>query len=269
MVNEREKELLKRVDAPSKGRFAEINGMDMYFEVHGEGEPLFVLHGFSATSQIWKPRIPAFKEHFQIILPDLRGHGRSTNPSREFTHRQSAKDILALADHLGIERFMAMGASTGGMTLIHAATQEPDRIEALVLAAATIYFPEAAREIMRDMAPEKLTDEAIRNMREAHKWSDDQVRDLRRQFYGFKDSYDDMNFTAPYLTTIKARTLIIHGDRDQFFPVNIPYEMYQAIPNSYLWIVPNGDHSPTLRDPEAFQRHAVDFLHGNWEKEAD
>ena len=70
------------------------------------------------------------------------------------------------------------------------------------------------------------------------------MRDLMRQFIGFKDSYEDMNLTPPYLATIKARTLIVHGDRDEFFPVDIPVDMYKSIPGSQLWIVPNGDHVP-------------------------
>ncbi len=76
-----------------------------------------------------------------------------------------------------------------------------------------------------------------------------------------------MNFTAPLLSTIQARTLIVHGDRDQFFPVAIPVEQYQAIPHSYLWIIPRGSHSP-IGGPwkEVFERTALEFLAGEWEK---
>jgi pimeloyl-ACP methyl ester carboxylesterase len=90
-----------------------------------------------------------------------------------------------------------------------------------------------------------------------------QVRQLVAQFNGFKDSYDDMTFTPPHLRTIKARTLIVHGDRDEFFPVSIPVAMYQAIPGSALWIVPGGDHVPIFGDREAgFLKTALTFLRG-------
>jgi pimeloyl-ACP methyl ester carboxylesterase len=69
-----------------------------------------------------------------------------------------------------------------------------------------------------------------------------------------------MNFTAPYLSTIQARTLMVHGDRDQFFPINIPLEMYRSIPNSSLWIVPNGQHGPHRQHPEEFLRITTLFL---------
>ena len=77
-----------------------------------------------------------------------------------------------------------------------------------------------------------------------------------------------MNFTAPYLSTITAKTLIVHGDRDHLFPVSIPVEMYSAVPNAYLWIVPNGDHVPIMdKRAEAFTRTVLEFLGGEWETE--
>jgi pimeloyl-ACP methyl ester carboxylesterase len=97
-------------------------------------------------------------------------------------------------------------------------------------------------------------------MRRVHTRGDEQIRALRRQFHAFKDSYDDMNFTGPFLSTITARTLIVHGDRDEFFPVNIPVEMYQSIPRAALWIVPNGGHVP-IQDPTMpFLPRALEFL---------
>jgi pimeloyl-ACP methyl ester carboxylesterase len=79
-------------------------------------------------------------------------------------------------------------------------------------------------------------------MRPVHARGDEQMRLLISNFNAMADGYDDMNFTPPYLSTITARTMIIHGDRDPFFPVSIPVEMYHSIPNSALWIVPNTGH---------------------------
>ena len=245
---------------------ASLNGISMYYETYGQGEPLILLHGFNSSGTAWKDVIPAFASSYKLIVPDLRGHGRSTNPSNRFTHRQSALDIYALLDQLGIRTVKAMGISTGGMTLLHMATQQPARIEAMVLIGATSYFPEQAREIMRKSTPESLTDAQLKRARETHKISDDQVRALRAEFYAFKDSYDDMNFTPPYLATIRARTLIVHGDRDQFFPVDIPVQEYKSIPHSYLWIVPNGSHVPIGAHLAEFNQNALAFLRGDWEK---
>ena len=79
----------------------------------------------------------------------------------------------------------------------------------------------------------------------------------------FKDSYTDMNFTPPYLSTIQARTLIVHGDRDHLYPVGLALEMYTAIPKSYLWIIPNGGHGPIFGKMAGhFVEAAMEFLRG-------
>ena len=149
------------------------------------------------------------------------------------------------------------------MTLLHMATQQPSRIDAMVLIGATTSFTEQARKIMRAATAESSTPEESQGQRERHVRGDEQFRALRKQFNGFKDSYDDLNFTSLYLSIITARTLIIHGDRDEFFPIEIPMEMYKAIPKSYLWIVPNGGHFP-FEDTDEFTVQATQFLSGRW-----
>ena len=242
-----------------------INDMEMYFEVYGEGEPVVLLHGFFGSSKMWEPLRDELASAFQLIIPDLRGHGKSTNPGKEFTHRQSAKDVYALLDHLEIDRFKAMGVSTGGMTLLHMATQQDDRLESMVLIGATVYFPDEARAVMEQTTFEKRNDPMWSWLNDYHSRGDDQIEMLFNQFHGFKDSYDDMNFTSPLLSTIETQTLVVHGDRDIFFPVNIPVEMYRAIPNSYLWIVPNGGHVPIFDEMlPKFLQTATAFLSNDW-----
>lgn len=242
------------------GRSYALNGIEMYVESHGEGEPLVLLHGFGGAGSMWGSMVAELATQYRVIVPDLRGHGRSTNPSQQFTHRQSAQDVLALVDSLGIDRFKAMGISTGGMTLLHVATREPSRVEAMVLIGATIYFPEQAREIMRISTVDRLRPADYERGRRIHARGDEQTRELEAQFHAFKDSYDDMNFTGPYLSTITARTLIVHGDRDEFFPVEIPLEMYRGIPNAQLWIIPGGKHVPIFMPGVPFVATARAFL---------
>ena len=171
--------------------------------------------------------------------------------------------MFALLDQLGVTRFRAMGISTGGMTLLHMATRQPSRVEAMVLIGATHYFPEQARVIMRKESQRDPTPQDLQYYRECVARGDSQIRELAKQFGEFKDSYEDMNFTAPLLGTIKARTLIVHGDRDEFFPVSIPVEMYRSIPGSALWIIPHGDHVPILgAHAREFQEVVVPFLQG-------
>jgi pimeloyl-ACP methyl ester carboxylesterase len=91
------------------GRIETLNGVELYFEVHGSGAPLILLHGFTGCSQDWSALIPNWSEHFQLIVPDLRGHGRSSVLAGPFRHRDAAADIIALLDHLGIGTFKGLG----------------------------------------------------------------------------------------------------------------------------------------------------------------
>jgi len=237
----------------------------MYYEVYGQGEPLVLLHGFTGSGQQWNSYIPDYKGHFQLIIPDLRGHGRSTNSSGKFTHRQSALDVFALLGHLGIERVKAVGHSSGGMTLIHMATQQPNRIKAMVLISSTSHFPEQCREIQAQTTIANLSEDRWNHYRKIHFHGDEQIRQLIEQFHDMKDSYDDMNFTPPFLSTITAKTLIIHGDRDEFFPISIPTNMFDSIPNAYLWIIPNAGHD-LVNDRHALEVKslAFEFLKSDW-----
>ncbi len=246
-------------------RTTSINGMDMYHEIRGAGEPLLLLHGGAGAGVNWSLLFKITPEGYRLIVPDLRGHGSSTNPSGAFTFRQSALDMFALLDHLSVERFKAIGLSLGAKTLLHMATQQPARVEAMVLVSATPYFPAQARAIMREVSPEKRMDAEWEQMRQWHKHGDEQIRALWKMANSFKDSYDDMNFTPPYLSTITARTLIVHGDRDPLYPINMAIELYSAIPRSYLWVIPNGGHGPIFgKMADQFVETSLAFLSGEW-----
>lgn len=248
----------------ASGQTVTVNGIEMYYEMHGQGEPLVLLHGFTGAGCNWQPFIGDLATAYQLIIPDLRGHGRSTNPSGAFTFRQSALDVFALLDHLGVRRCKAIGLSAGGKTLLHMATGQPERVEGMVMVSATPYFPEQARAIMGQMTPDNHSDQEWQLMRQWHHYGDAQIRALWMQGHAFKDSYNDMNFTPPYLSTITARTLIVHGDRDPLYPVGVALEMYQAIRRSYLWIIPNGGHGPIFDIIGRFNETALAFLGGEW-----
>jgi pimeloyl-ACP methyl ester carboxylesterase len=233
------------LSADSVGRTACVNGVEIYFEVHGAGDPLVLLSGFSGSSQDWKPSIAAWGSDFKIILPDLRDHGRSSILSAPFRHEDAALDLFALFDHLGIRTFKGVGISAGGNTLLHLATKQPDRIKAMVIVSATPYFPVQARTIMRRYGA-NLSEAEWQRLRRSHPGGDAQIKALLASTASFADSYDDLNFTPPLLSMIQARTMIIQGDHDPLYPVEISFEMAKAIPNSVLWIVPNAGHGPVI-----------------------
>lgn len=227
------------------GRIETLNGQQLYFEVHGTGEPLLLLHGFSGSSQDWIPSLVQWGTKFQLLLSDLRGHGRSGILSKPFRHEEAATDLFALLDYLGFRTCKGVGISAGGNVFLSMATKQPDRITAMVLVSATPYFPAQARSIMSQYG-DNLPEEQLEILRRRHPGGDEQIKAILASTKSFSTSYDDLNFTPPLFSAIKARTFIIQGDRDPLYPVELSVEMFKAIPNSRLWIVPNAGHGPVI-----------------------
>lgn len=246
-----------------KAESVRINDIEMYYETEGEGEPLLLLHGGTGCHENWTHAgRDLFAREYTLIKPDARGHGRTTNPQKAITHRQCALDTLGLLDRLGIGKCRAIGLSMGGNILLHIATLQPDRIDAMVVVSATMYFPEQARAIMGKVPPpENQPPEAWEMMRKRHKLGDQQIAALWNWAREMKDSYDDMNFTPLSLSRITARTLIVYGDRDPLYPVEMAVEMYRAIPRAALWVTPNGCHGPVFFDAaDQFAQAALAFF---------
>jgi len=251
------------MNATQATRTATVEGMQLHYEVHGQGAPLVLLHGFTGAGADWRHvfDFDALAARYQLIVPDLRGHGRSDNPSGAFTVRQCATDVLALLDQLGISRFRAIGLSLGGNTLLHVATRVPARVERMVIVSSPPYYPAQARCIMATLTEETRTPAEWAEMRARHSLGDEQIRALWRHGRGFADSHDDMSFTPPLLATITAPTLIVYGDSDPLYPVELGLELYRAIPQSRLWVVPGGGHGPIFQEHrDAFTRTALAFL---------
>lgn len=216
-----------------------INGLDLFVRDTGTGEPLLLLHGFTGCGDDWQHVFAEPPAGYRVIAPDLRGHGRSTNPRGSFTFREVAHDIFALVDHLGIDQVKAIGVSAGANTLLHMATQQPGRVAAMIHVSGTPRFPDHVRDMMRAMPEDGAG-------RFAHQLA--------------ADSHD-MNFTADTLSTITARTLIVHGDRDPLYPVELALELHRGIAGSSLWVVPGGGHGPIFGEQAApFVSTALAFL---------
>jgi pimeloyl-ACP methyl ester carboxylesterase len=166
-----------------------------------------------------------------------------------------------LLDRLELEQVSAIGISAGAKTLLHVATAQPLRIDRLVLVSATPYFPAQARPLFAAFKMDSANEAEWTRLRHTHVHGDAQIRALYEQGRALARSYDDMNFTPSLLSTITARTLIVHGDRDPFYPVTLAVEMYESIPDARLWVVPNGGHGPIFgAQAPAFVQTALAFL---------
>ncbi|GIM90777.1 alpha/beta fold hydrolase [Paractinoplanes toevensis] len=118
--------------------YAEINGLNMYYETHGSGRPLVLLHGGLGSGEMFGPILDAFAADRQVILPDLQGHGRTADIDRPLDVRLMGGDIAALIDHLGLDQPDVVGFSLGGGVALQVAFQHPERVGRLVAASAGI-----------------------------------------------------------------------------------------------------------------------------------
>src|ERR671919_452444 len=125
-------------EALGKGQYAELNGINLYYETHGSGAPLVLLHGGLGSGEMFGPILPALGAHHQVFAVDLQGHGRTADIDRPIDLRLMADDIAALIDHLGLDQPDLMGYSLGGGVAFHTAVKYPEKVRKLVI--ASIYF---------------------------------------------------------------------------------------------------------------------------------
>lgn len=243
------------------GKFIEVNKAKIYYEEYGQGEPLFLLHGFLGTTEDWKGLTEEYSKTHRVIVWDMRGHGRSTNPEAgiAFRHEQVARDLLALMDHLKIIKAKAIGHSSGGITLLYAASIAPERFETIIPVSAQIYYSQQVRDWIKSKIWEQYFSQEELDTLHGRVKGDF----LKKQFYNFYELYGDPSLTPDELQKISARTLVVHGDND-FVPVSQAWEIFQSIPNAHIWISPNTGHMPHIGKDNAsiFLKITLDFLKG-------
>ena len=135
-------------EAKGTGQYAEVNGINLYYETHGAGRPLILLHGGLMSNETFGPVLPQLAERHQVIAPDLQGHGRTADIDRPIDVRLMADDIAALIDHLGLEKPDLVGYSLGGGVALHTAAKYPAKVRRLVAVSANIR-PDAIYAEMR------------------------------------------------------------------------------------------------------------------------
>jgi pimeloyl-ACP methyl ester carboxylesterase len=120
------------------GRYADVNGINLYYETHGTGRPLILLHGGLGSGEMFGPILPALVAGHQVIAVDLQGHGRTADTDRPIDIRLMAGDIAALIGRLGLDHPDVMGYSLGGGVALQTAVQHPELIRRLVIVSANI-----------------------------------------------------------------------------------------------------------------------------------
>jgi pimeloyl-ACP methyl ester carboxylesterase len=245
--------------------YAHVNGLRLYYEVHGSGPPLVLIHHLFGDSHFtWGRHLPHFAAHYTTVVPDLRGHGRTENPAPRLLHRELAADIAGLVRALEIGPAHLVGVSTGGMALLTLAVEAPELVRRLVISDATYHFKGA--ELRAAIAAATADLDAFRaatqlDVRHSPVYGPDHWRTLVAEWPRW--AHDPTAYHFPPLAALAGfpnPTLILHGDRDEFFPLEIARDMYRAFPTGQLGIIPNAAHLTHAQQPRAWREAVLRFL---------
>lgn len=265
---------------------AKVNGVNIYYEVHGKGEPLVLIMGLGGPGSGWFFQIRAFRKHYKVIVLDNRGVGKSSKPEEPYTVRTMADDIIALMDRLDIDKAHIVGASLGGMIAQELAINYPERVNKLALVCTLAETEDISDSVVRQMG---LQADASEEDYEALDYKDLQkvmgaVMSLsfnRRLFtifmvplfrlalriigvHGIKGQLRATNShsTLNRLHQIKAPTLVMAGTGDQIIPFKASETLAERIPNAMLVKLEGGSHSFFVEMSGRFNKAVLDFLKG-------
>jgi len=248
------KSTIDEMNKDARGAYASVNGLNMYYEIHGTGRPLVLLHGALTTIDTSFGKVlPSLAKTRQVIAIEQQAHGHTADIDRPLTYEQMADDTAALLRHIGIENADIFGYSMGGGIALQIAIRHPDLVHKLVVAAATYnsdgIYPEilAGIETLKpeDLAGSPWQEEYARTAPNPEDWPTliDKSKQLDREF---------QDWPPEAIQSIKAPTLVIIGDSDVVRPEHA-VEMFRllgggvpgdvaGLPNSQLAVLPGTTH---------------------------
>lgn len=245
---------------PKKTETVALNGINIYYEVYGKGEPLFLLHGFTQSSKSWLPYISDYEDNFEVYLVDLRGHGRSSWFTEKISLPAVAKDVDALAGYLKLEHINAIGYSYGGEVLFQLTLLHPGLVKSMIIIGSCGTWN--AKEFPDFV--EYLSYKNIDNlpwMRE-EQTNEEQIKSILAQMPNY-----DVSVNEKELKSIQAKTLLVLGDLDPATPLACVVKAKENLPNSYLWVLPNTAHGAHKDEHKAgFISISRKFFSDSWGK---
>ncbi|MEJ2157668.1 MAG: alpha/beta hydrolase [Desulfobacteraceae bacterium] len=223
------------------GRYAAVNGLQMYYEVHGRGRPLVLIHGGGSTIESAYGRVlPEFSKNHRVIAMELQAHGHTRDIDRPLSFRQDADDVVTLLRQLKVDKADIIGFSNGGTTALQIAIRHPDVVNKLAVLSANFrrsgmqpgFFDGFKNASMEKMLPQDL--------KEAYLKANPDPKGLQRMFdrdvarmVSFTDISDEL------IKAIQAPTLVINGDSDVVRSEHA-LELSQMLPHAKLAILPGG-----------------------------
>jgi pimeloyl-ACP methyl ester carboxylesterase len=256
------------------------NGFDLHVEDTGSGMPIVMSHSFLCSGDMWASQVAALSPHYRVINIDLPGHGRSAHVTAPLTVNDMGDQILAVLDHLGIERAVWAGLSIGGMIALPTALRHPERVSGLILldshaGAESLYkkFKYGAMSVIAGLVGVRpLLPSIVPLMFGATARRDNPalVAEWRGRFAELHvpsvlkvlDALVKRPSVVPRLSEITAPALVMVGDEDTTLPLPDAQEIADGLPNATLVRIPNAGHLSTLEQPDFVNAEMLKFLEG-------
>ena len=233
------------------GKFADVNGIKMYYEIYGSGKPLLMIHGNGGSIDAFTKTIPYFSKKYKVIAVDSRAQGRSEDDNDSLSFEMMADDFASLLDTLHIDSAYVIGWSDGGINALLLAIRHPEKVIKLAATGANI-TPDStafAEGVWQDS--KRYYDTSYNKT-----WKTKQEKNAWKLFLL---DWNQPNITLEQLHTIKCPSLIICGDHD-VISVEHTVLIYKNIPQAYLWVLPNSRHATLWMYPDEFNKKVDDFF---------
>ena len=236
---------------PASGKTFTHDGVKLYYEVYGTGEPLLLVHGNGSSIGELKGQIDHFRKRYRVIAMDSRDHGKSSDSAGAINYEKMTDDLAALLDHLQIRSTYVLGWSDGGIEALLLGVRHPGRVKKIAAMAANLNPSEAA------IYPEVIA--MARSMLDAVPAAAKETPEGRRELKVAQMLLDEPHIAPTALEAITAPTLVLAGDHDLIRDEHT-LEIYHHIPNSQLCVFPDATHMIPFDDPLLFNSTVERFF---------
>ncbi|MSU53846.1 MAG: alpha/beta hydrolase [Opitutaceae bacterium] len=237
---------------PTTGKFAEVNGIKLYYETYGEGAPLLIIHGNGGAIAPMKPQLDFFVPHYRVIVADSRGHGKSDMGPGRLTYEQMAEDLNALLDQLKVKSAYVLGQSDGGILGLLLAIHHPDKVGKLAAMGANLNpAGEYSWTLEADLKEGKLIDEMIAQGDQSQPWA------AKKQYLDLVHNQPDIALAD--LEKISAPVLVMAGDKD-VIRLEHTQQIFEHLKQAHLAIFPGATHFVRRENPDLFNQTVAKFF---------
>jgi len=260
-------------------------GIEMSYELSGEGAPLVLIHGFTDNLRMWYNQAPAFSRRFKVLSYDVRGHGETETPAGGFSMDLFVADLRALLAALEIEKACLLGYSMGGRIALQLALEHPESTAGLIFAnsgvrgaGAKLTEAQLAElverrkqmaemletgdiEVIADGMAERSFSPGLRERNPVafRNYKEVKLRNDPRHYPAILEALVQAMASPPDLARLRSPALIIAGERDSFMAVEEARAMKKAIGDATVVILPTG-HAAAIEAPQAFNQAVLDFM---------